>query len=109
MSRGIASQYITLKKDDWVVIPSHADCLMLVVKSDGTDNYVIDIKQSHDATIPYSDIVNLAWSNFTNSTSAKYQIGTFVGEDARLHCFGYDLDSGTDPEYVRIYYRSSKR
>ena len=111
MSRGIASQFIELKKDAWVTLPPHADCLVLVVKSggfSGTSNYVIDLKNSHDPAIAYGDMATLAWSNFTNSSSSKYLVGTFTGEDARLQCFGYDLDSGTDPDWVRIYYRTNR-
>jgi hypothetical protein len=86
MARGIASQFIELKRDDWVTLPPHADCLVLVVKSgglSGTSNYVIDLKNSPDPAIPYANMATLA-------------------------CFGYDLDSGTDPDWVRIYYRTNK-
>ena len=110
MSRGIASQFITLEKDGWVTLPPHADSLVLVVKSgglSGSSSYQIDIKNSHDASIPYADMGTISWNNFINS-SHKYLVGYFSGEDARLQCFGYDLDSGTDPDWVRIYYRTNR-
>ena len=111
MARGIASQFIELKKADWVTLPPHADCLVLVVKSggfSGTSSYVIDIKNGPDPSIPYVNMGSLAWSNFQNSSTYKYLVGVFSGEDARLQCFGYDLDSGTDPDWVRIYYRTNR-
>ena len=109
MAFGTSSNYITLTKDGWSEeLPPYAEGFIIVVKAaNSTDNFQIDVKAIHDNSIPYADTNYTVYSNLTNS-GGKYKISADSNYN-RLPYWGYDLDSGTDPEYVRLYFSIRKR
>ena len=106
----VLSNYITLTKDGWSeALPPYAEGLCLVAKADGTNAFQIDVVMGHDPNVDFSTITHTLMGNISSSSGNAFLYFKLANTNDTLPYLGYHLDSGTDPEYVRIYFRISKR
>ena len=105
----VLSNYITLTKDGWSEpLPPYATGLILVAKANGTATFTIDIQMGHDSDVSFDTYKWNVLSDISNS-GAAYKYYRVEHTVDTLPYLGYEMDSGTEPEYVRMYFNVSKR
>ena len=106
--RSISNQgYVTIPKEDYTThpLPSNAADFRILIKNNN-QACRIDIRHSHTpglGTETFAEKDANLYNNLYGVTGDKY--ATVSLSDNTLPYLGYQLESGAEPEWVRIYYR----
>ena len=99
--------YVTIPKEDYTThpLPSNATDFRIVLKNNN-QACRIDVRHSHTPGLGTETFVekdaNL-YNNLYGVTGDKYATGYLTFN--ALPYLGYELETGTEPEWVRMYYR----